>query len=150
MSAFQKFIRNHFIASLLGLTAVGFLVVLADLALAGHRVGIQQVGLFATILGFLLTIHGILAPSAARKLAIAFLALALFGLFGAYEHHETTIIKTDMTHIQQQMLGQSAENMLALGPPPLAPLSLSGLAIFALLLLLAGEPSNEPEPTQSA
>lgn len=150
MSTFQKFIRNHFIASLLGLTAVGFLVVLADLALAGHFVGIQWVGLFAPILGFLLTIHGILVPSAARKLAVAFLVLALLGLFGAYEHHETTMIKTNMTLIERQILGQSEENMPVLGPPPLAPLSLSGLAIFALLLLLAAEPTNEPEPIQSA
>ena len=147
MNLIQQFIRNHFIACLLSLIAAGFLMVLGDLTLEHHVNGTQLIGLFSTILGFLMTVHAILAPSAARKLAVAFLVLALFGLLGAYEHHETTAVKNEIAQLQHQLSGATEPVNPVSGPPPLAPLSLSGLAIFAMLLLLATEtPETKPLP----
>lgn len=147
MNSIQQFIRNHFIACLLCMIAAGFLMVLGDLVLEHHMNGAQLIGFFSTILGFLMTVHGIIAPTASRKLAVAFLVLALFGLVGAYEHHQSATIKTEIVQIEHQLSADTSAINPVSGPPPLAPLSLSGLAIFAMLLLLATEtPEKEDLP----
>ncbi|MFN8441721.1 MAG: hypothetical protein U0175_13160 [Caldilineaceae bacterium] len=145
MNSIQQFIRNHFIACLLSLVAAGFLVVLGDLVSEHHLNGVQLIGFFATILGFLMTVHGILAPTASRKLAVAFLVLALFGLLGAYEHHESATIKGEIVQLEHQLSGDTSAINPVSGPPPLAPLSLSGLATFAMFLLLATETTENEE-----
>ena len=89
MNRVQTFVRSHLTNLILLSLAGGFLLLLAELLLAGHTEGVQLVGLGASVLGIVLALVGIAAKGRARNvLAALFLVLAISGLVGAFEHNE--------------------------------------------------------------
>ncbi len=89
MNRVQTFVRSHLTNLILISLAGGFLLLLAELLLAGHTEGVQLVGLGASVLGIVLALVGIAAKGRARNaLAALFLVLAISGLVGAFEHNE--------------------------------------------------------------
>ncbi len=85
----QTFVRSNLTTLILASLAGGFLLLLAELLLAGHTEGVQLVGVTASILGILLALVGLKARGTARNvLAVLFLVLAISGVVGAFEHNE--------------------------------------------------------------
>lgn len=175
MSRIEAFDRKYLTPILLVLLAGGFLVVLGELFLYRHWDGVQLIGFSATIAGLLFVVLGIFAKGGLRKaLAVLLVLLSVSGLIGAYEHLESA--NGEGGEAQRPVLEQVASSNAALAlavqprsdlerapaqegnesgegqgggeaaPPPLAPLSLSGLALMGAAILFAkqDQPAKTP------
>ena len=61
--------------------------------------------------------------------------LSLFGGLGVYEHYEANKTRVALNEVRLQLAGTSETNSQSGGPPLIAPLALSGLAIMMIILL---------------
>jgi len=117
MKSLENLARRNLFVILLVLLLGGFLLVLAELLITGHVEGVQNVAVIASAVGAIGVAAGIFVKGTVRHVvAILLLVLTLTGLMGTLQHSAAT--------------GEVA-------PPPLAPLSLSGLALMGAVLLLA-------------
>jgi hypothetical protein len=149
MKQIQMLIREHMLTINLSIIACGFIAIVIELIFAGHMSGAQQIGFYTAALGGLLAIHGLMDVKARQYLAIIFLVLAIFGLIGAVEHFGARQIKETLA-ITQQMEGGANEPVRIISPPLMAPLSLSGLALFAVITLFAAEKPKNPSEILSS
>jgi hypothetical protein len=132
----QALHQNFYRLSLL-LIAAGFISILGELLFSMHLTGTQSIGIYSAVLGALFAIHGFCQPQASKALAFAFCVLSLFGLIGTYEHYESREMKGEFTGLRQSINHENASTTRVTSPPMMAPLSLSGLSMFAILVLLA-------------
>jgi hypothetical protein len=117
MRSLENLVRRNLVVILLVLLLGGFLMLLAELLLTGHVDGIQNVAVIASAIGAIGVAAGIFVKGTVRHVvAILLLVLTLSGLLGVRQHFEST---DDAS------------------PPPLAPLSLSGLGLMGAVVLLA-------------
>ena len=134
MIGVQTFVRRRH-RGLLILVGVVFLVLLAALISYQHFQGLRLIGTVATALGAAAAFLGQRASGRLRRvLAGVFLALALAGLLGVWEHN-------------QGRLGGGGQRppaaQVGLDTPPFAPLS---IVVFSLLgaAALIGRRDDEP------
>lgn len=129
----------------------GLALTLAELLLMGHTEKKQMLGVVMTVVAMGLTGLGLLVGPTLRKgLAIALLVVAAGGVYGVVEHleevaehrekaqaRETRVVVqlADFDKADREKKGDHEEEEH--GPPPLAPLSVSGLALMGSLGLLA-------------
>lgn len=149
--------KEHFVTVILAFTTGGFLLILAELLLARHWEGIQLVAPVSVGLGFVLAL---LALTGRRAVPIAgvFLLLSVTGLFGTFQHFEAHTDKPDgPPRSAAQAVAQTVsvttptadenagppEGEGRGGPPWLAPLSLSGLALLDSVATLAGSKNRQ-------
>ena len=160
MSKFQGFLGQHRDTLLLLLLAGGFVVVLGELVLYQHWDSTQLIGFSATVVGLLAVLVGIFVKGTLRTvIGLLLVVLSLSGLIGAREHLEEggEAMSPRPALVQQSTLvgaqeiayrpgalaqegeeeGEGAEGGGETVPPPLAPLSLSGLALMGAVILLA-------------
>lgn len=167
MSKLQRFLAQRQDTILLLLLAGGFAVVLGELVLYQHWDGTQLIGFSATVVGMLAVLAGIFVKGTLRTvIGLLLVVLSISGLIGAREHLEAAkgeAMSPRPALVQQSTLagaqeiayrpgglaqeeedeagedreggegGESGEEV----PPPLAPLSLSGLALMGAVILLA-------------
>ena len=166
MSKLQGFLAQRQDTILLLLLAGGFAVVLGELVLYQHWDGTQLIGFGATVVGMLAVLAGIFVKGTLRTvIGLLLVVLSISGLIGAREHLEEggEAMSPRPALVQQSTLagaqeiayrpgglaqeeedeagedreggegGESGEEV----PPPLAPLSLSGLALMGAVILLA-------------
>lgn len=163
MSKLQGFLAQRQDTILLLLLAGGFAVVLGELVLYQHWEGTQLIGFGATVVGMLAVLAGIFVKGTLRTvIGLLLVVLSISGLIGAREHLEAAkgeAMSPRPALVQQSTLagaqeiayrpgglaqeeeeegeegegGESGEEV----PPPLAPLSLSGLALMGAVILLA-------------
>lgn len=142
-SAKTSWLQERF-PELVGLmVAGGFALTLGELFLMGHTeksqligVGMSGAGLLAALLG------AVVAPRFRKALLGLWIVVAAGGLFGVYEHLEEAQEHREKAAIEAQAkmaAGEAAEESKdeEHGPPPMAPLSVSGLAMLGGLALLA-------------
>jgi hypothetical protein len=134
MSALEHWIQRHWAALLLWLLAGGFVMVLAELLLAAHTDGVQLVGVVASGVGLLLTLAALAVGRRARyTVAVLLLVLSVTGLLGTLQHFQARAENDDARSEQRD----ESKGV----PPPLAPLSLSGLGLMAVIATLgSGKP----------
>ena len=163
MSKLQGFLGQHRDTLLLLLLAGGFAVVLGELMLYLHWDGTQLIGFSATVVGLLAVLVGIFVKGTLRTvIGLLLVVLSLSGLIGAREHLEASsgeAMAPRPALVQQNTLAGAQEIAYRPGalaqegeeegeageggesgettPPPLAPLSLSGLALMGAVILLA-------------
>lgn len=162
MNKLQSFLARQRDMILLLLLAGGFAVVLGELVLYQHWEGTQLIGFSATVVGLLVVLIGIFVKGALRTvIGLLLVVLSLSGLLGAREHLEASggeAMSPRPALVQQSTLsgsqevayrpgalaqeeegeeGESREGGGETVPPPLAPLSLSGLALMGAVILLA-------------
>ena len=158
MSKFQGFLGQHRDTLLLLLLAGGFVVVLGELVLYQHWDSTQLIGFSATVVGLLAVLVGIFVKGTLRTvIGLLLVVLSLSGLIGAREHLEeggeamsprpalvqqSTLAGAQEIAYRPGALAQEGEGEGGEGggetvPPPLAPLSLSGLALMGAVILLA-------------
>ncbi|GLV48885.1 hypothetical protein TJA_19880 [Thermus sp. LT1-2-5] len=145
MEPIRGWIKGRFPDLVALLVAMGFFLTLLELLLLGHTEGIQLLAPMVAGLGVLLAALGLLSPSLRMGAAVALLLLGGAGLLGLVEHMEEglpgealrpgTLVLVD----EEGEYGGEGEQTEA-SPPPLAPLSLSGLALLGALALYAKEP----------
>lgn len=117
MTSLQSLSRRHLSLILLLLLLGGFAMLLAELLVTGHVEGIQNVAVIASAVGAAAVAAGLFVKGTVRHVvALLLLVLTISGLMGVRQHFESTGRET---------------------PPPLAPLSLSGLALMGAVVLLA-------------
>jgi hypothetical protein len=129
------------------MVAGGFALTLGELLLMNHTEKIQKLALLMTSAGMLAVALGLIAPKFRKLLVGVLIVVAASGLFGVYEHLEEAA-----EHREKAAREASAPGVLQAGggdagehekkgekhgPPPLAPLSVSGLALMGSLGLLA-------------
>ena len=159
MSKLQGFLGQHRDTLLLLLLAGGFAVVLGELVLYQHWDGTQLIGFSATVVGLLAVLAGIFVKGTLRTvIGLLLVVLSLSGLVGAREHLEASseeamsprpalVQQNTLAGAQeiayrpgalaQEVVGEARERGGAIVPLPLAPLSLSGLALMGAVILLA-------------
>lgn len=129
----------------------GLALTLAELLLMGHTEKKQMLGVVMTAVAMGLTGVGLLVGPAIRKvLAIALLVVAAGGIYGVVEHLEeaaehrekaqakesrVVVQLVDFDEGDRERKGEHEEEEH--GPPPLAPLSVTGLALMGSLGLMA-------------
>jgi hypothetical protein len=163
----QSFVQAYFHQILMLLLAGGGLMVLVELLWTGHTDGIQLVGVIASALMVVLAIVGLFAHGTLRvTLAVLFVLLSITGLVGVLEHNEAEgeadvpalvvnradagmmpISYRSLAPQQEDEEGEAGEVTEAgeageSAPPPLAPLSLSGLALMGAVVLLGRRDDN--------
>ena len=140
------------------MVAGGFALTLGELLLMGHTEKSQNLAVLMTAAGMLATVVGLVAAPRFRKLFAGLLiVVAAGGLFGVYEHLEegmehkekaakasqeraqavqlADVDRSDRGHGEHEKGGHDGDEEH--GPPPLAPLSVSGLALMGSLGLIA-------------
>ena len=135
-----------------GLMVVGgFALTLGELLLMGHTEKIQTLAVVMTAVGMLAALAGlVVAPGLRKVLAGVLIVVAASGLFGTYEHLEEAAEHREKAARQELELAQQGGVVAAhegkegkheekQGVPPLAPLSLSGLALLGSLGLVASK-----------
>jgi len=163
MSKLQGFLAQRQDTILLLLLAGGFAVVLGELVLYQHWDGTQLIGFSATVVGMLAVLAGIFVKGTLRTvIGLLLVVLSISGLIGAREHLEAAkgeAMSPRPALVQQSTLAGAQEIAYRPGglaqeeeeegeegeggeggeevPPPLAPLSLSGLALMGAVILLA-------------
>lgn len=164
MSKFQGFLNQHRDTILLLLLAGGFAVALGELVLYQHWEGTQLIGFSATVIGLLAVLAGIFVKGTLRTIVgLLLVVLSIAGLLGAREHlgassgeamfpRPALVQQGSLSGIQEVAYrpgalaqegeeegeaGESGEGGGETVPPPLAPLSLSGLALMGAVILLA-------------
>ena len=76
-------------------------------------------------------------------LLVGFFILSLFGGLGVYEHYEADKTRVALNEVRLQLAGTSETNSQSGGPPLIAPLALSGLAIMMIILLFVDGNSSK-------
>jgi hypothetical protein len=148
MRTLQRFVERHLYKLIMLLLTAGFAMLFVELLLDGHTDGVKLIGVFAAVLGLLLGLVALFAQGALRYgLMALFLLLSVSGLVGTYEHYEergeeaaapawiASVPATQRTislRADETQEGEAEEGT----PPPLAPLSLSGLSLMAAVMLL--------------
>jgi hypothetical protein len=152
LTSLQSFVQRRFHTLIMSLIGIGFLFLLAELIMYEHYDGIQLVAVVSTVLGALLAFLGIVATGRMRLgIAAVMLVLAVSGIIGVVEHNEKRSEGGEQRSGQVQQgdedkgseqgeaskQGESGEGEgeAEIPPPPLAPLSLSGLCAFGAVAL---------------
>jgi len=120
MASLKRFVQQYFPTILLLMAAGGFAMIAAELLLTSHTDGLQMVGLIASVIGLILGVVALfMSGQKARDIiAILFIVLSISGLLGVLQH-----------------AGARADDAQS-AAPPLASLSLSGLALLGAAVLL--------------
>ncbi len=166
MKSLEELIRRNLIVILLLMLLGGFVMLLAELLITGHVEGVQNVAVIASIVGAIGVIAGFFIKGVVRHVVVlVLLVLTLSGLMGVREHSESSgrigdsmrfIAAADLASGYQLIANVNATTQKPLrdededenkpnqrqaeresSPPPLAPLSLSGLALMGAVVLLA-------------
>ncbi len=140
MTHLANLVQARFPTLVLVGVAAGFGMLLAELLLTGHTEGVQRIAVLTSVLGIGLGLMALWVSGSLRGLVIAaFALLALAGVYGALEHREGADEREAQTQVRFVREREEGEAT----PPPLAPLSLSGLALLGALATLAkrGEPA---------
>ncbi len=160
MNKLGAWTRDHFITLILAFTAGGFVFILAELLLERHWGGVQLVAPISAAVGLVLVLLAFTWRRAV-PVAVLFLLLGMTGLFGTFEHFEARTEERDGLPGQaSQVVVQTVSTVPTGtegearppdgerrgGPPWLAPLSLSGLALLGGAATLAGK-SNRAQQT---
>lgn len=133
MNQITTLVQTRFPSLVLLGVAAGFVMLLAELLLTGHTEGTQRIAVLMSVLGIGLGLMALWVSGWLRGLVIAgFALLALAGVYGALEHQEGGEGREAQT---QRFIRERGEGEAT--PPPLAPLSLSGLALLGGLATLA-------------
>ena len=133
--------------------AGGFALLLAEMLLTEHTEGLQGVAVWAAVAGIVLSVIGLVIRSrrAALLVSLALVLLSLTGPVGIYLHaggeaeaRETQVLAKDRDprdeggeEGEEGEEGEGGEE--GKGPPPLSPLSLSGLALMGALAVTGRE-----------
>lgn len=145
----QEYMRERFPEAVVLFSALGFLTLVAELLLTTHTEGIQVLAPLAAATGALAALAG-LWLKAARPWAIGLLlALMGVGLLGFFQHIEESV--EAHTPAQVRLVDEDGEAYpmyprVGKGegeetlPPPLAPLSISGLGLLGALALYVRRP----------
>ena len=157
----QTAARRHLPEWTLVAVGLGFLVVLAELLLTGHTKDEQVLGVAAALLGVGLAVAGLVTrgkPSA--WVGMLMLVLSVSGLIGLASHAENraegAVGQARFERFERaeqdrlEMFGTSGRSEAGRAlrprrrevPPPLAPLSLSGLALMGAAAAWAREPQG--------
>jgi len=120
MASLKRVVQQYFYSVLLLMTVGGFVMIAAELLLTSHTEGLQLVGVTAAVAGLILAVAALfLSGRQARNiLVILFVVLSISGLVGVLQHAGA----------------RSGDDDSA--APPLASLSLSGLALIGAVTLL--------------
>ena len=163
MEQIAGWIRKNFPELVLVGAAGGFLMILAELIITDHLEGTQLVAVVASVIGLVVSAVGFLLRGAASRAgAILLVLLSISGLVGAFEHYEEgqeeatatqhgLPVGQDYRYIdsdeedEESVSGEAGEageegeegEEGEAVPPPLAPLSLSGLALLGAMAMLA-------------
>jgi hypothetical protein len=159
MQKLENMTRQHLTVILLLLLLGGFATLLAELLLTNHFGGTQSVAVIASVAGALALLAGFFVKGRVRHVvALLLLVLSISGLLGMREHFEEaseagltpapvtmdaggyqTIAGTadSIARAPQQEEENETRERGESAPPPLAPLSLSGLALMGAVVLLA-------------
>lgn len=147
----REFLSKRFPELVNLFTLLGFLTLLAELLLTGHTEGVQVVAPLAAGVGAAASGLGLLAP-ALRPWGVGLLLLVgASGLLGLANHLGETLEGAQILTLQtvdeegtEYPTYPQGENGLAEEgeetPPPLAPLSLSGLGLLGALALYVKRP----------
>lgn len=145
------FVQARFPQLVLGLVAGGFVLTLVELLWMHHTEELQLIAVGATALGALFCLAGLWVRGRAATVLAGTLGLvALTGLVGTYMHYEEANEHASapgraVAWLQSQTFawadsekGEAGEKHdEEEGLPPLAPLSVSGLAMLGALAVLA-------------
>ncbi len=141
------------------MVAGGFALTLGELLLMNHTEKSQNIGVVLTGIGMVAVALGVMVGPRLRKvLAGLLIVVAAGGLFGVYEHLEEAqehrekaerarqesglvVQKADYDAHEGEEASEHREGKKEEkhGPPPLAPLSVSGLALMGSLGLIASK-----------
>ncbi|MNK89777.1 hypothetical protein D3C87_1097970 [compost metagenome] len=143
-SAKPSWLQERF-PELVGLmVAGGFALTLGELFLMGHTEKTQLIGIGMSGVGLLLAVAGAVTAPRFRKVLVGlWIGVAASGLFGAYEHVEEAQEHREKAVLEAQAIAAAGgdvddhEKGESHGPPPMAPLSVTGLAMLGGLGLLA-------------
>ncbi len=117
--------------------AGGFALVVLELVITGHTEGNQIIGVVASVLGTVLVLAGLFTSGrVARWIAIALVVLSVTGVMGTLQHAQAR----SAAIVEAAKEGEEREEAES-NAPPLAALSLSGLALMSALVIVA-----RPEP----
>lgn len=135
------------------MVALGFMTLLAELLLTGHTEGLQVLAPVAAGVGAGLTALGLLVPRLHLPSLAALLLVGASGLVGLVVHLEESLEGAGKGWVQtvdeegyayleypQEAEGGQAGEEPEGNPPPLAPLSLSGLGLLGALALYVKRP----------
>ncbi len=162
MANFRLWLGKHFTNLILAFTAGGFAFLLAELLLERHWEGSQLIAPVAASLGLILALVSLAGQRSVAVIAL-FLLLSVSGLFGTFQHFEErtepneepseqatvrVIPIADVTTTAPRAapdgeFSGSPEGRGGGGPPWLAPLSLSGLALLGAAATLTGGVKQE-------
>jgi len=133
MASLKRIVRQNLYTILLLVTAGGFVMIAAELLLTNHTEGLQLVGMVASVVGVILAVAALFMSSrqARNILVILFIVLSISGLMGILQHAGARSGDEDSA------------------APPLASLSLSGLALLGAVTLL-GIPEPQAVETRAA
>lgn len=160
MQKLENLTRQHLTVIMLLLLLGGFATLLAELLLTNHFGGTQSVAVIASMVGALALLAGFFVKGRVRHVvALLLVVLSISGLMGMREHFEEaseaglTPAPVTMDAGGYQTIAGSADSITRApqqedeenetrergesAPPPLAPLSLSGLALMGAVVLLA-------------
>jgi hypothetical protein len=131
--------------------AGGFALLLAEMLLTEHTEGLQGVAVWAAVAGIVLSVAGLVIRSrrTALLLGLALVLLSLSGPAGIYLHATREAEARESQSLardgdprdeggEEGEEGEEGEGDEK-GPPPLSPLSLSGLALMGALALAGRE-----------
>ncbi len=134
----KAWVRHRFPELVALFVAVGFFLTGVELLLMDHTEGIQILAPLTAFAGALLVGLGLLLRR--WGFALALFLLAPLGLFGFWQHLEEGLeAGVPGTYRWVDEEGEAWEEDGKNAPPPLAPLSLSGLALLGALGLYARE-----------
>jgi len=150
----QRFVRAFLPDLVLAGAAGGFALLLAEMLLTDHTEDLQAVAVWSAVAGIVLCLIGLAIRSrrAALLVSLALVLLSLAGPVGFYLHatgeaeaRETQALAQDRDprddgdeEGEEGEGGEGGEEgEEGKGPPPLSPLSLSGLALMGALALAA-------------
>ena len=148
-------LRERFPELVGGMVVGGFALTLGELLLMNHTEKIQAIGVGLTAVGMAAVALGLMAVKLRKLMVGVLLIVAAGGLFGTYEHVEHANEEREKAGLQESALviqnadydateadegkSEDHEKDKKHGPPPLAPLSVSGLALMGGLGLLASK-----------
>ena len=142
--------RNTTALFLVGI-AIGFALVLVELALINHVRGTQLIAIIACVAGIVLSLVGLVPRRGVRRaVAALFVVLALTGVYGFIEHQQGRSERAgevaEVASSATDRVVREALDSFASNPPALSPLALSGLSLLGVLTLLG----VEAEPAERA
>jgi carbon starvation protein CstA len=153
MQKLENMTRQHLTVILLLLLLGGFATLLAELLLTNHFGGTQSVAVIASVAGALALLAGFFVKGRVRHVvALLLVVLSISGLLGMRQHAEAAseaytapALATNAEGYQTiaaqagavESAPQQERPRKESVPPPLAPLSLSGLALMGVVVLLA-------------